>query len=226
MVNNAKNGFTLAEVLITLVIIGVVAALTIPTAINKYREQSLKSQFIKAYSSISQAIYKTVMEDFYGYARCYYSTTPDYDYTGGGVDFTDCYSFYNAFVKKLSVQKVCIGDARANGCIPQYQSYGSGGGCPGYTRNNIENNSVAHVLSNGQIIISYSNGRGQLISMFLVDVNGHKGPNAYGKDLFSFVIGRNTATNTIVIDRGICEFPVSGGRTTREMIRYALAGKK
>jgi len=34
------NGFTLAEVLITLVIVGVVAALTIPTVINTYVESS------------------------------------------------------------------------------------------------------------------------------------------------------------------------------------------
>ena len=34
-----KNGFTLAEVLITLGIIGVVAAMTIPTLISNYKKQ-------------------------------------------------------------------------------------------------------------------------------------------------------------------------------------------
>ena len=81
-------------------------------------------------------------------------------------------------------------------------------------------------MSNGQIIITYSNYFAHPLNMFLIDVNGMKGPNAYGKDLFSFVIGKDRSTNSIVVDRGKCEFPVSGGRTTRQMIRYALAGKK
>ena len=53
---NIKNnkmyfGFTLAEVLITLGIIGVVAAITIPALINNYRAAKLKSQFLKSYST-------------------------------------------------------------------------------------------------------------------------------------------------------------------------------
>lgn len=50
-----KLGFTLAEVLITLGIIGVVAALTMPSIINKYQKEILRNQFKKAYSEISQA---------------------------------------------------------------------------------------------------------------------------------------------------------------------------
>ena len=36
-----KKGFTLAEVLITLAIIGVVAALTVPTVVHKYQQKEL-----------------------------------------------------------------------------------------------------------------------------------------------------------------------------------------
>ena len=39
------KGFTLAEVLITLGIIGVVAAMTIPALMNNVRATKLKSQF-------------------------------------------------------------------------------------------------------------------------------------------------------------------------------------
>ena len=38
---NVSRGFTLAEVLITLTIIGVIAALTIPTLMRKYEKKSL-----------------------------------------------------------------------------------------------------------------------------------------------------------------------------------------
>ncbi len=50
-----KKGFTLAEVLIVLAVIGVIAALTIPTLMTKWREQATVTQVKKAYSDLSQA---------------------------------------------------------------------------------------------------------------------------------------------------------------------------
>ena len=49
------KGFTLAEVLITLGIIGVVAAMTIPTLIANTRSQQYRSQFKKTLSTLNQA---------------------------------------------------------------------------------------------------------------------------------------------------------------------------
>ena len=49
-----KCAFTLAEVLITLGIIGVVAAMTIPTLTTNYRHKALEAQFKKNYSILSQ----------------------------------------------------------------------------------------------------------------------------------------------------------------------------
>ena len=51
-----KLGFTLAEVLITLVIIGVIAAMTIPTLMNNTNAQEYRSAFKKAMSSVNQAL--------------------------------------------------------------------------------------------------------------------------------------------------------------------------
>ena len=59
----------------------------------------------------------------------------------------------------------------------------------------------------------------------MVDINGHKGPNAYGKDLFALRINRKEDSG-VYLSSGGCEFPVSGGRRTGEMIQYALAGVK
>ena len=60
-----RTAFTLAEVLITLGIIGIVAAITLPTIINNYRVKVLENQFKKADSIIQQAVQKTANE--YGY---------------------------------------------------------------------------------------------------------------------------------------------------------------
>ena len=58
----SRKAFTLAEVLITLGIIGVVAALTIPTLINNYRKKVLETGFKKSMSTIQQALNTTAAE--------------------------------------------------------------------------------------------------------------------------------------------------------------------
>ena len=55
LLKKVKFGFTLAEVLITLGIIGVVAAMTIPTLIANTRSQQYRSRFKKTISTLSQA---------------------------------------------------------------------------------------------------------------------------------------------------------------------------
>ena len=51
-----NKAFTLAEVLITLAIIGVVAAMTLPTLITKYRKQQTVAHLKKVYTSLNQAM--------------------------------------------------------------------------------------------------------------------------------------------------------------------------
>ena len=51
-----KQGFTLAEVLITLGIIGIVAALTLPSFIYNHRKQVVESRLKKFYTTFNQAI--------------------------------------------------------------------------------------------------------------------------------------------------------------------------
>ena len=62
-----KCGFTLAEVLITLVIIGVIAAITVPTLMNNTQGQEYKAALKKAISASNQVItlhYATTGEGF------------------------------------------------------------------------------------------------------------------------------------------------------------------
>lgn len=53
---NKKSGFTLAEVLVTLMIIGVIAAMTIPSLMQSTAQQEFRAAYKKAVSMISQAV--------------------------------------------------------------------------------------------------------------------------------------------------------------------------
>ena len=69
-----KIAFTLAEVLITLAIIGVVAAMTIPTLITKYQEKQTVSQLTKVYSTLASAY--QMMQAEYGTIDTWGMNTP------------------------------------------------------------------------------------------------------------------------------------------------------
>lgn len=57
------DGFTLAEVLITLGIIGVVAALTLPALVQNYRNQVVETRLKKVYSVMNQAIVRSEVDN-------------------------------------------------------------------------------------------------------------------------------------------------------------------
>ena len=178
-----KAAFTLAEVLITLGIIGVVAALTIPSLIAKYQEQQLKAQFKKTYSTMAQALQFVVLDNG-GDVACYRGND---DVTGGGVGTTECIALYKKLAEKMKYVKYCPSHSYDNGCIPEYKSYHSGA-CYGYSENDMNNFAFTYVLADGSLLISYGQGRE---AIFAVDINGKKGPNERGKDLFSFSILRS-----------------------------------
>ena len=50
-----KKGFTLAEVLITLGVIGIVAAMTIPNLVQSYKKKVVETKLVNFYSTINQA---------------------------------------------------------------------------------------------------------------------------------------------------------------------------
>ena len=58
-----KSGFTLAEVLVTLAVIGVIAAMTIPTLLGTTNQAELKTAFKKSLSVLNQAISMSVALD-------------------------------------------------------------------------------------------------------------------------------------------------------------------
>ena len=55
-------GFTLAEVLITIGIIGIIAAISIPSIITKFKRQSAEAKLKKFYSVMNQAVQMSITE--------------------------------------------------------------------------------------------------------------------------------------------------------------------
>ncbi len=88
-----KSAFTLAEVLITLGIIGVVAAMTMPTLMNSTQGAQYKAAYKKGLSALSQAVTLNVALDDYNFAQ---ATTGD---AAGDA------SMYNIFKNRMNVVK-------------------------------------------------------------------------------------------------------------------------
>ena len=61
--NFPLKGFTLAEVLITLGVIGVVAALTLPTVMSNYRKSVVETRIAKFYTIANQAVKLSEVEN-------------------------------------------------------------------------------------------------------------------------------------------------------------------
>ncbi len=103
------KGFTLAEVLITLGIIGVVAAMTMPTLINSTQGAQYKTAYKKALSVMSQAVVMNIALDDYDLSQ----TTEGAAATAGtaGSEYTDdTQSLYTLFKNRMNVVKVAATD--------------------------------------------------------------------------------------------------------------------
>lgn len=164
-----RNAFTLAEVLITLGIIGIVAAMTLPALVQKFEKTILKNQIKKTYSMLSQLQQKLLFE--WGDALLI-SENKGYE------------QFNNAMIENLKIIKKCDKNALAKNCIPRYRGLNVAG-CPAFTEDAVYNRQTVYILVDGQILIPYHN---DWRSLWLIDVNGRKGPNKPGYDLFQVTL--------------------------------------
>ena len=179
-----KAAFTLAEVLITLGIIGVVAAMTLPTVINNTRNKQLETALKKSYSALSQVTMRVINEDF-----------------GGYLDANSAYMLKDYFVKYYNGSKVCVSNDRPGGCPPagtsvcdfMVQNYKNFTGkvsaaCVGNDAltNTIDGTTVYFDTPNWNADVPESVA-GKII--IVIDVNGwQKRPNMLGHDMFMFQI--------------------------------------
>ena len=165
-IKKRKKGFTLAEVLVTLAVIGVVASLTIPTLMKSHEKQQWITGYKKNYSMISQAT-RMIMADNGGTLVGAWGAD---DYAG----------IYNAYLPYLKVAKKCENQAARGNCFPStftslYNDEGSGWQNPPYSL----------ILTNGACLMFYpvqGTESGKYSAIF-IDMNCNKGPNVMGKDI-------------------------------------------
>lgn len=173
-----RLGFTLAEVLITLGIIGVVAAMTLPALINNTRGAQNHTALKKAYSVLTNVIQIMSYEE--GQA-----ITP----SAYGV-----HKFAPVFEKYLVKAKACTDNGEGR-CLVGVKGKVNDDGTIGYDfiGYNTYNKKAAvagNLMDNGQVLLSDGMAlfiENEAFTYLSVDINGiNKGPNLWGHDLFTF----------------------------------------
>ncbi len=179
LIREGKTAFTLAEVLITLGIIGVVAAMTMPSLIQNARNRELESGLKKGASVIGQALNMYQAEN--------------------GVPITSDigqHELKSEIMKYFNVLEDCgfgfsdsdtaciknYGDASKNSNL--YMTFNG--------KNSIDLGQFddgQFVLADGSIILINNGAGGSMGTLISIDVNGYnKRPNRLGQDLFMFQI--------------------------------------
>ena len=183
-----KVAFTLAEVLITLGIIGVVAAMTLPSLIQNYQKKALATQTQKFYSTMSQAV-KQYMAD-YGVDDLRNTPLASNNYEDVGSQEAIA-SIRDFATKYLKVVKECNPNEEGdNNCFaPVYRLWDNSfpdedNYIYNFTTRVGYGQKRDYVLADGSVIRIFYNAPIELY----VDVNGKKGPNRVGYDLWSMDI--------------------------------------
>lgn len=179
--HNCFCAFTLAEVLITLVIIGVISAITIPTVVQNTGKQEFVARLKKSHSNLANALYKMNM---------------NLGYPLGDYSWIDEDNFIEEFSQVANVIKKCENSTECfSGGSQNYRNV--------YKRLNgsrVEwEDGKSVILSDGQIYTYFeetdpvvyglsAQDESNVMGRILVDINGQKNPNQYGYDTFFFYI--------------------------------------
>lgn len=178
-----KKAFTLAEVLITLGIIGIVAAMTLAALVNNTEKKELEAQLKKSYSVLQNAINRMNYEE--------------------GETVLPANSSSGSFAVKLKKYLKLSKDCGLSGCEGKYGTDENGDLAFNYSDHYRTYNSAVKMsnsrLDDGQFILTDSmfimvecSGFPANMLLITVDVNGYnKKPNRWGHDLFTFQINKN-----------------------------------
>ena len=180
-----KCAFTLAEVLITLGIIGVVAAMTLPTVLTNVRNKELETGLKKGYSSIEQAL--------------------NHYYADEGIRLAagkpENYHKVKGILTKYMTNAIDCGMGYQDGnkaCFPAYTtgltheqslnkvSYKNFSGTTNMKKSLFDD---GQYITTDRMLILIENADGNFPIFISVDVNGFRSPNRLGQDLFMFDLG-------------------------------------
>ncbi len=178
-----KKGFTLAEVLITLGIIGVVAAITIPGLMTTHKKHVTGAKLKKAVSTINQAI--KLSENENGELETWDKSLPKEEFV------KKYFSPYMKIMKICTVQDTC--------------GYGTGNawsylnGTQGANYNSPFNNGRTPFIGMDGILYAFGFSPQSLSTdndkIIIIDINGSEKPNKFGQDVFFLI--RNEEADSV-----------------------------
>ncbi len=166
---NKKFAFTLSEVLLTLGIIGVISALTVPTLINSYQRKSQAVQLRKTINDIASAVDMLITEE----GKTKFSATTEY-------------ANLDNFVKnRLKTIKQCS-SSETNKCFAS-ENYAT---INTDSTEEFKCGGNSYILANSAAICMQKTAAYSGVTV-VVDTNGQDGPNIGGRDMFTFVITKD-----------------------------------
>ncbi len=186
-----NRAYTLAEILIVLIVVGIIAAMSIPVLLQKIEKKDLESRFIKANSVLKQTV-----------AR---AEATEGNFTNWSWITSDKI-FFEYFTPYLSVTTICKPNEIGCGTEVSYR-YLNGKPAP----SNVFPQKLTRFITNdgAKWFIGVNANcvqKGEYCAMIRVDVNGDAPPNMYGRDLFTFFMLPYTNE---VKPEGLYEFPLA-----------------
>src|SRR5574344_2977240 len=191
-----RTAFTLAEVLIVLGIIGIVASMTIPTLMNKVAKQEYVTGLRKAYSTQMDGWSRLLADEGVQQLEdtSVFQSITGSDCSPSVANDASCKPFFDGLKKYFRVSVVKA---------PSYQTYYlKGTKYADYAGSTVLAFADGSVMSDGYFQKSESRadaarsaqiaaGGGHMYSeqgYFYIDINGFKKPNTKGRDIFSFYL--------------------------------------
>lgn len=177
------TAFTLAEVLIVLCIIGIICEMTIPSLIMNTKKAEIVALYKKLYSDMSQTTNLIKMDNGGNLAGAFGLTSVD---------------MLNAYSSKMKFFKLC--PSGGSECFYSgTSSWHDLNGNIGWQDFSVN---PAGILADGAIVsfvLTYPNCdhpnnntvRPDFCAQILVDVNGKKPPNIFGRDIYEFQVTKD-----------------------------------
>jgi len=229
---NKKFAFTLSEVMVTLSLIGFIATMTLSTVGASIQQRAREAEFRTAYSKMEAAIRSMTYDEgkIYNCYACPSNASKGLyglSVVGCTEKSTQCDDFADMFVRAMGATHFCETNPITEGCLPDNYPKAPGGGCfSNFTTGK------AYVLDNSMIIIFDGDNS---LKLFAVDINGRKGPNKWGQDIFTFSLfakdskkinNKDVVTNVGLLPPETCLPVGSAGISSAQIMKDSMNYKE